>query len=200
MSKKGFFAGQFRLLWRFLGFFQPLGLRLLHALVAALVIMQCLTGLETHAGSTYKGIVRAICTDWHVIAGLVLFAPAQALAVGSLQHRGLRTLFPYLWGDITHLREDLAATLRGKLVPPRPGGLASCVQGVGLGALLLAVYSGVAWFVAWLLDLSARKELIELHKTLVPLVGLYVLGHGGMALTHFVIWQRKTRKPAEPRA
>ncbi len=196
MSKKSFFIGQFRLLWRFLGFFQPPGMRLLHAMVAALAITQYLTGLGAHAGSAYKGVLSALCTDWHIIAGLSLFALVQALAFSSLQHRGLRVLFPYLWGDIARLKEDLAATLRGKLVPPKPGGLAACVQGLGLGALLLAVYSGLAWFVAWLFDLPVRRPLIELHKTLVPLVGLYALGHGGMALTHFVIWQRKMNNAA----
>lgn len=197
--KKNVLRNQLQLLWRFLGFFQPPGLRLLHALVAALVIIQYVAGLEAHAGSTYKGLLRAICTDWHIIAGLVLFAMAQALVFSSVQHRGLRMLFPYLWGDFTRLQEDLVATLRGKLVPPRPGGLASCVQGLGLGALLLAVFSGTAWFVAWLLELSVAKLLIDVHKTLVPLVGIYILGHGGMALTHFVIWQRKTRRAREQR-
>ena len=61
------------------------------------------------------------------------------------------------------------------------------------------VFSGTAWFVAWLLELSVAKLLIDVHKTLVPLVGIYILGHGGMALTHFVIWQRKTRRAREQR-
>ena len=199
MSKKGFFASQFRLLWRFLGFFQSPWLRLLHAMVASLVIVQYLTGLEAHIGAVYRGLMRAICTDWHVIAGLFLFALVQVFVIGSLQHRGLRTLFPYLWGDVKRLKEDVAATLHGKFVPPRPGGLASCVQGLGLGALLLAAYSGAAWFAAWVLDLPVTRALIELHKTLVPLVGVYALGHGAMALSHFVIWQRKLYRSGKHR-
>ena len=195
MSKKGFFAGQLRLLWRFLGFFQPPGLRLLHVLVASLAIIQYLTGLEAHTGPAYKGLIRALCTDWHVIAGLLLFALVQAFVVSSLQHRGLRTLFPYLWGDVTRLEEDMAATLHGKLVPPRHGGMASSVRVLGLGVSVLAGYSGTAWFVVWVLDVPATKPLIALHKTLVPLVGLYILGHGAMALAHFIIWQRKIRRP-----
>lgn len=85
-------TAQALLLWRFLGFFQPPTLRLLHAVAAVLVILQFCTKLF---GFGYG----------HVVLGLILCWVGFALVVWSLKTRGLRHYFPYLWGDMDQLKK-----------------------------------------------------------------------------------------------
>ena len=113
------------------------------------------------------------------------------LAADSLTKRGFHYFFPYLWGDTEQLKKDVQASLRFKMVPPRPKGLATTVQGLGLGALLLVVLSGLIWFILWLNGSSFAGPALETHKNLSFLIELYLIGHGCMALLHFFVWQRK---------
>lgn len=130
-------TAQALLLWRFLGFFQPPTLRLLHAVAAVLVILQFCTKLF---GFGYG----------HVVLGLILCWVGFALVVWSLKTRGLRHYFPYLWGDMDQLKKDLAQLRGGKrIIAPRAKGLATVVQGLGLGALSMSLLSGLWMYVAW---------------------------------------------------
>ena len=73
---------------------------------------------------------------------------------------------------------------------PRPKGLATAVQGLGLGALLLVVLSGLIWFILWRNGSSFAGLALETHKNVTLLIELYLIGHGCMALLHFFVWQR----------
>ena len=112
------------------------------------------------------------------------------LAADSLTKRGFHYFFPYLWGDTEQLKKDIQASLRFKMVPPRPKGLATAVQGLGLGALLLVVLSGLIWFILWRNGSSFAGLALETHKNVTLLIELYLIGHGCMALLHFFVWQR----------
>lgn len=188
---------QASLLWRFMGFFQKPYLRMLHAFIVALVILQILSSGIMHVSAS--GQIASSAFSWlaswyHILAGLLTVALSCLLTAYSLNHHGLRYFFPYLWGDTEQLKQDIQASLHFKIIPPRPKGLATSVQGLGLGALMLVVLSGLLWFLLWLADSSAAASAREAHKTFSGLVELYLLGHGGMALLHFVFWQRKTQK------
>ena len=132
---------QARLLWRFLGFFQAPRIRLLHALVVALVCWQLLTGWFIG-----KPVPPGLLTWCHIVGGLLGTVIGGSLLYASLRQRGLRYFFPYLWGDLEQLKKDIRASLRLKMIAPRPKGLATTVQGLGMGALLLALLSGLLWF------------------------------------------------------
>lgn len=200
MSALAFFRRQPALLWRFLGFFQTPYVRFLHALVAVLVILQILSSSALHmnaAGHFVPGPVTWLASRYHMAAGLVALLLSLLLAAASLSRHGLRHFFPYLWGDTEQLKKDLLASLRFKMVPPRPRGLAAAVQGLGLGALLLTVFSGLLWFILWRNGSGFADVPLAVHKVIAPLMGVYLIGHGGMALLHFARWQRKAR-PQSP--
>ena len=172
-------TAQALLLWRFLGFFQPPTLRLLHAVAAVLVILQFCTKLF---GFGYG----------HVVLGLILCWVGFALVVWSLKTRGLRHYFPYLWGDMDQLKKDLAQLRGGKrIIAPRAKGLATVVQGLGLGALSMSLLSGLWMYVAWP-NGNPAPGAAAVHGIFVWLLLGDVLGHGGMALAHFFFWKKST--------
>lgn len=198
MSLSSRLAAQPMLLWRFLGFFQSPSMRILHALVAVLVILQILSsyGMDFLSSGVMWSEPRPLFFNWyHILAGLILVLLSLIITIKGLVHHGSRYFFPYLWGDTAQLRKDLVASLRLKMIPPRPKGLAAVVQGLGLGALLLATLSGLFWFILWMTDQGTVLAL-SIHKNVVILIELYVIGHGCMALLHFFLWQRHV--PAKP--
>ena len=197
MSVSTLLRRQASLLWRFLGFFQKPSLRMIHALVVGFVILQLLSSTLMHvspAGHVSDVPLPWLASWYHLLAGLVTVVLACLLTESSLTQWGFRHFFPYLWGDTAQLKQDILASLHLKMFPPRPKGLAATVQGLGLGALALVALSGLIWFLLWLwASPTAAATAREVHKSLSGLVELYLLGHGGMALLHFVMWQRKTK-------
>lgn len=190
MKTGALIADQPARLWRFLRFFQPPFLCGLHALVALLVFAQFCTSAFMSIWSD-----SASWSGWlHMLTGMGLCALGLALACYSLGRHGLRYFFPYLWGDTGQLRKDLSASLHGRLVGPRAKGLAACVQGLGLGALLLTAFSGLAWFWLWRGGSPWAEDMRISHEWVAALIILYFIGHGGMAMTHFVLWQRTAAK------
>lgn len=194
MSVTSALGNQAKLLWQFLGFFQKPYLRFLHAIIAVLVILQILSSFAMHMLSSGQINPRP-----QQLACLVVSYPVRPcsvvilsllLAADSLTKRGFHYFFPYLWGDTEQLKKDIQASLRFKMVPPRPKGLATAVQGLGLGALLLVVLSGLIWFILWRNGSSFAGLALETHKNVTLLIELYLIGHGCMALLHFFVWQR----------
>ena len=120
-----------------------------------------------------------------------------SLVVWSLKTRGLRHYFPYLWGDMDQLKKDLAQLRGGKrIIAPRAKGLATVVQGLGLGALsrTCSPASGCMWPGPTAIPPGAAA----VHGIFVWLLLGYVLGHGGMALAHFFFWKKV--RPGSERA
>lgn len=168
-------------LWRFLGFFQPPVLRLLHASVVSLVALQVLTRL---AGLSMT----------HAIIGLVLCMLGLGLIALGLGMRGPRHYFPYLWGDMDQLGKDVAAIRGGKLIiAPRPKGLACVVQGLGMCALTMSLITGLWLFRSWQMG-EISQTAASLHGIFVFLLLAYAVGHGGMALGHFFFWKKTAEK------
>ncbi|MBB5143457.1 cytochrome b/b6 domain-containing protein [Desulfovibrio intestinalis] len=186
MTVKEKIVDQGALLWKFLGFFQPPLLRCIHASVIVLVLLQFLLSTVMVVMPYGPSPLAWI----HIIIGMFLCVLGISLVVLSIKKRGLRNFFPYLWGDTDQLVKDLRTAAQFKIVGPRPKGLPACVQGLGMCALLLAIFSGLWWFDDWSNDRSLLT-VFSVHKFFVWSVALYVLGHGGMALAHFALWQRK---------
>lgn len=174
-------------LWRLLGVFQKPGVRLVHALTASFVLLQFLSSYPMAIGAD-----KASFGGWyHMWGGITLCFLAVLQTAFSLKTRGLRHFFPYLWGDVEHLKLDIRQTLHFKLVPPRPGGLGAVVQGLGLGALLLTAFSGLLWFWLWQGGSPGEPAARSFHDAVSWLIILYFIGHGGMALLHFYSWEEK---------
>lgn len=200
-------AAQIAALWRFLGFFQVPVLRVMHALVVIMVTLQLCSSLGMSSASqigVVSGTVSYLASSYHILAGLFLLVFSCIFTWKSFSLRGLKHFFPYLWGETEQLRKDIAASMRFKIIAPRPGGLATVVQGLGFGALLLTAFSGFTWFVLWRAGAPQAAQALTVHKTVVVLLILYFLGHGGMALLHFAVWQRtiarQKQKASAPQA
>ena len=194
MSVTSAIREQAALLWRFLGFFQTPTCGSCTRSSPVLVILQI---LRSHMAMLPSGQINPAISSWlatwyHILAGLATVIAGLLLTAYSLTKRGLRYFFPYLWGDTEQLGKDIRASLHFKMVPPRPKGLATAVQGLGIGALLLAVLSGLLWYLLWINGSPFAEPARKAHENLTLLIELYLFGHGGMALLHFFVWQRKS--------
>lgn len=178
--------------WHFLGLYQKFFLRCLHIAIAILVIIQIIN--SNGMGFTPTQQVRAaLLTEFftwmHIAIGITLLCLCVALVVYCLATRGFRYFYPYLWGDFIQIRRDLKTITRFKLPESEPRGLATCVQGLGLGALSLVVISGFAWFVLWRLNSAWAVDMKHIHKSLTGLIEFYIVAHGSMGILHFIMWR-----------
>ncbi|MGL5007496.1 MAG: cytochrome b/b6 domain-containing protein [Plesiomonas sp.] len=183
--------------WRYLAQNQPLFLRVLHIGIALLVVLQIINSNDMHFTPDQQ--IRAdwliqLCTWMHIVSGILLLPLIALLLWYCFKTRGFRYFYPYLWGDTEQLTADLRVLFQFQLPESQPKGVATCIQGLGLGALVLVVLSGLAWFVLWCSGSVWTLDLKSLHKTLTSLIEAYVVGHGGMALLHFIGWCRRQPK------
>ena len=191
MSALHIIAVQPARLWPFLGVFQSPGLRAVHALVVLFCLLQFTSSWWMSVEQN-----RATFSAWyHMWGGTTLCVLALLQTAASLARHGLRHFYPYLWGDTEQLVKDVRQTLRFKLVGPRPKGLGAAVQGLGLGALLLTAFSGLFWFWLWQNGSAGADDARAFHDAVSLLMILYFLGHGGMALLHFVVWEEHSKQP-----
>ena len=196
MSALSWTKQQFSLLWQFLGFFQPPIMRALHAAIVLKVTLQIISSAFM-SGHAKEGSLAFWANSWHFTLGLLLLPLAFFFTAYAIKERGIKRYYGYLWGETEVLLADIRQALHLKMLAPRPGGLATLVQGLGFGALLLTVLSGSLWFVSWHWQLSHAHFLRELHQGCASLLIAYFLGHGGMAALHYIKWRMQVvaRKP-----
>ncbi|EJD6083006.1 cytochrome b/b6 domain-containing protein, partial [Providencia rettgeri] len=96
--------------------------------------------------------------------------------------------------DFKQIKEDINSLLAKKLPDSSPKGLAATVQGLGLGALSIVILSGIAWFILWLQQSPFALEARSIHKSLTILIEIYIYGHGGLGIIHFIIWNKSKNK------
>ncbi|STC89226.1 Cytochrome b(N-terminal)/b6/petB [Edwardsiella hoshinae] len=191
MSRLTLLCRQF---WRYLGSYQKPFLRVVHFVVMLLVIIQILdsNGMGfTPQQQINPALSDTIFTWMHIGIGLLMVVLTLILTFYSLSTRGLRYFFPYLWGDFGQLKTDLGDMMKLRLPATDAKGIATCVQGLGLGALWLVVLSGLIWFVLWRSGSPWALDAKSIHKALTGLIEVYLAGHGFMALLHFVLWLRE---------
>ncbi|MGL4455017.1 MAG: cytochrome b/b6 domain-containing protein [Plesiomonas sp.] len=185
--------------WRYLAQNQRLFLRVLHASIALLVILQIINSNGMHFTPEQQigaGWLSLLCTWLHIGSGIVVLLLTALLLPYCFLTRGLRYFYPYLWGDTQRITADVRELLHFRLPESQPKGVAACIQGLGLGALLLVVVSGFSWFVLWRSGSVWAADVKSLHKALTGLIEAYIIGHGGMALLHFMFWYRRQPKQA----
>ena len=181
-----------RAVWNYLGESQPVFFRVLHLVIIGLIASQFITSdfVEIGPGHRTGGILGFDAgTLAHILPGMAVAVLLLVFTVGLLLRHGVRHFFPYLWGDLRQIREDIAALRQRRLPDASPGGLATTVQGLGLGAVGLTVASALTWL---LLPAGSAvgHTAIELHEAATNLVIAYLIGHGGMGLLHFLLWLR----------
>lgn len=186
----------FKSIWDFFVLYQTKKIRILHLLILVLVISQIIvsnwmTGTKSVVPPFFD---MAYLFTWiHIISGFVLFFLTFFLVVSCFNQRGFKYFYPYLWGDFKQIKEDINSLLAKKLPDSSPKGLAATVQGLGLGALSIVILSGITWFILWLQQSPFALEARSIHKSLTILIEIYIYGHGGLGVIHFIIWKKNNK-------
>ncbi|WP_247718713.1 cytochrome b/b6 domain-containing protein [Morganella morganii] len=138
-----------REIWYFFSLYQSRKVRLLHCAVLIFVLAQII--ISNWMKGTKSPVIPPL--DWtyfftwaHITIGFCLFFITLLLIIVCLHERGMRYFYPYLWGDIVPLKNDIKQLMKLKLPDSAPRGLAAVVQGLGLGALSIVIISGIIWF------------------------------------------------------
>ncbi|WP_338148090.1 cytochrome b/b6 domain-containing protein [Morganella morganii] len=192
----GAYMNLIRKIWHFFGLYQSHKVRLLHCAVLIFVVAQII--ISNWMKGTKSSVIPPV--DWtyfftwaHVTIGFCLFFITLILIVVCFHERGMRYFYPYLWGDVVPFKNDIKQLMKLKLPDSTPKGLASVVQGLGLGALSIVIISGMVWFFLWLQHSPSALEARSIHKSLTVLIEIYIYGHGGFGLIHFVLWYKKSK-------
>ena len=173
--------------WDYMRDRQPPRIRFLHIVILLAVISQIIVSncMEiTSGGQISPKLIYFYGTWTHILTGILLLPVAVIFTMILLKEHSIRCFFPYLFGEFEQLKSDFQKLKRFELPEPKAGGLAAIVQGLGLGALFLALLSGLAWFLSWYYIVGWSHSIKELHETLVGLMEAYIIGHGGMGLVH----------------
>ena len=173
--------------WSYLGDSQGKFLRILHALIAMLIILQIIDSNFTEVN--YHNITLGIGTWFHIIVGFSIAVLFVIFLGYEYIKRGIKYFYPYLFGDFRQLKLDICTLLKLKLPNAKPGGLAAIVQGLGLLALLLVLASGISWFIAWNKHSILTHSLQSLHESFTTLIEIYIIAHGAVGVLHFLLKQ-----------
>ncbi|WP_407333665.1 hypothetical protein [Enterovibrio sp. 27052020O] len=163
----------------------------LHIVVMSWVIFQIATSFEmhVHADTTHSQI--ALIDDIHIYGGLILLLVSMVFFVLVINRRHFSDLYPWAYGQFDTIKQDIRALLKWKLPEAHPGGLAATVEGLGLLALLLALFTGSWWFILFSKGSTLAPDFLSMHKTAVGAIEAYVYGHGLFALLHLLTWWRR---------
>jgi cytochrome b561 len=159
----------------------------LHLAILALVISQIIVSNFmdfNDAGEISNDSMEFYGTWLHIITGLSIIPLALLFLGVVLKQRGFKYYFPYLTGDFSQLEKDINQLIKLQLPEPCAYGIAAIVQGLGLGALLLVLFSGLTWFLSWRYNLPWSDDVKEIHETLTGLLQAYLIGHGSMGVLH----------------
>jgi hypothetical protein len=171
--------------------------RLLHIVVAVLILLQIvnsnLTDSEIPGGFTLTGIV----TWFHIVSGFALIGLGCAMLVWMLTQRGFHYYFCWLKLDFRGVAEDIKTLISLRLPEAHAGGMAALIQGLGVLALLGVAICGGCWFVLnTTLGPSSMltRDVLSLHKFLTVFIETYFWAHGAMGLLHIFLTVRDKRK------
>lgn len=154
------------------------------------VIWQLATSLGMHIHGSTLAFQFTTIDKLHIYGGVSLFIPAVIFFVITIHRRHVSDLYPWLKGNFNQLKEDVQTLASLKLPEAFPGGLAATIEGLGLLALLLAVITGLLWFITITFISPTAPSLLEVHKTSVGAIEWYFYGHGSFALLHLLSWWR----------
>ena len=170
----------------YLGETQTKWMRIFHIAIAALIVFQILNSNLMMIRYSPQMVLN-IGTWVHIVSGIAITVLSVLFIFIVLKRRGLRHFYPYLFGDLAQLKLDLKILASLKLPEGSSMGLASIVQGLGLGALVLVFCSGLLWFSCWSFQWGVAHEVQHFHKTLTGLIEFYIVGHGVLGVLHFLL-------------
>ena len=174
---------------------QTPGIRYFHVIVFLLVLSQILVSNLigfTSTGEVSRNTLQFYGTWTHICTGITLLPITIIFAFLLLKEHGFKYFYPYIFGDFNQLKSDITNLKKIKLPDAEAGGLAAIVEGLGLGAVFLALLSGLTWFLSWKYNAPWASDIKGLHGALVGLVVAYVVGHGCMGLLHVYLFSKKS--------
>ena len=126
----------------------------------------------------------------HIYGGLLLIPLALTFTVKVLSRRKCCDLYPWAYGRFDVIKQDIQSLIKLKMPLAKPSGLAACIEGLGIFALLLALVTGGGWY--WFLTTQGPSQLLlSIHKLSVTFIQVYFIGHASAALLHLFVWWRK---------
>jgi len=175
----------------------------LHAALAVGVVCQLLLSMVMHVP---EGVGLGV-HDWHreafEIHARVGLGVAAVCALhwlwlcGPSSYPGIRSLFPWTQHD---QREILTRDLRnlfGFRLPPRGANspLVGTVHGLGFVAVTASAAGGIVNYLGYFVGAPVPTLVLHWvgrsHIALGYLIGLFIIGHGSMAVRH---WQRREQR------
>lgn len=171
--------------------------RMLHIIVAVLVLLQIINSNLTESEALSDYTLTGVVTWFHVISGFTLIVLGVVMLVWMLKQRGFRYYFAWLTLDFRGIVEDIKTLMSFRLPEAHAGGIAALIQGLGVLALLGVALCGGFWFVlnTTLGESSVLTEsVMHIHKFLTVFIETYFWAHGAMGLLHIFIIIRNQRK------
>lgn len=171
--------------------------RVLHIIVAFLILLQIINSNLTESSSLGDPTVVGIVTWIHVISGFALIVLGFFMLVWMLVNRGFRYYYSWLALDFRGITEDIKTLFTLRLPEAHAGGIAALIQGLGVLALLGVALCGGLWFVlnANLGSSSVLvRDVLHFHKFLTVFIETYFFAHGAMGLLHIFLTVRDQRK------
>lgn len=171
--------------------------RVLHIIVAFLILLQIINSNLTESSSLGDPTVVGIVTWIHVISGFALIVLGFVMLVWMLVNRGFRYYYSWLALDFRGITEDIKTLFSLRLPEAHAGGIAALIQGLGVLALLGVALCGGLWFVlnANLGSSSVLvRDVLHFHKFLTVFIETYFFAHGAMGLLHIFLTVRDQRK------
>lgn len=175
---------------------QTRSVSILHVAIIVLISSQLIVSNFTafsDTGDISSNTIEFYGTWLHIITGLFLIPVAITFLIVELRRHSLKHFFPYLYGEFTQLGGDIKHLLKFKLPEASDYGIAGSIQGLGLGALFLVLFTGLLWFITWNANLSWSHDIEDVHKLLTGLVQAYMIGHGVMGVLHIFVYSKSLK-------
>jgi hypothetical protein len=171
--------------------------RVLHIIVAVLVLLQIVNSNLTDRGALNNFSLTGVVTWFHVISGLALIVLGIIMLGWMLKQRGFRYYFAWLALDFKGVIEDVRVLFSFRLPEAHTGGIAAIIQGLGVLALLGVALCGGLWFALNTLygpSSALAESVLHFHKFLTVFIETYFWAHGAMGLIHIFLTVRSQRK------
>lgn len=171
--------------------------RVLHIIVAVLVLLQIVNSNLTEREALNNFSLPGIVTWFHVISGLALIVLGIIMLGWMLKQRGFRYYFAWLALDFKGVIEDVKVLFSLRLPEAHAGGIAALIQGLGVLALLGVALCGGLWFALNTLygpSSAMAESVLHFHKFLTVFIETYFWAHGAMGLIHIFLTVRSQRK------
>jgi hypothetical protein len=172
-------------------------LRVLHIIVAVLVLLQIINSNLTEREALSDLSLTGIVTWFHIISGFALIILGLVMLVWMLKQRGFRYYYAWLALDFRGVIEDIKMLMSFRLPDAHAGGMAALIQGLGVMALLGVALCGGLWFVLNAMSGPSSvlaQNVLHFHKFLTVFIETYFWAHGAMGLLHIFLTFRNQRK------